>query len=326
MSTQKAIQISKTGGTEVLEINQIPIPKPQPGQILVKAAYAGINFIDTYFRSGLYPVPLPFTLGSEGSGTVEAVGAGVTKYKPGEQVVYYGSGSYTEYVNVPEKAISHIPEGLKLEDAAAILIQGLTALTMLRESYEVKKGDTILIHAAAGGTGLVLVQLAKALGATVIATASSAEKLEIAKQHGADYLVDYSNGEDEWVKEVLGYTKDGEGVEAVFDGVGKTTFEGDLKVTKRKGSLISFGNASGAVDPFKINRLGDKNLKLLRPRLFGYVATQEEFDRYTQELFGYLKSGQLKLNIHKIYPLEEIVQAHKDLEGRVTTGKLVLKI
>ncbi|KAK6356536.1 NADPH:quinone reductase, variant 2 [Orbilia javanica] len=326
MSTQKAVQISRIGGTEVLEINQIPIPKPQPGQILVKAAYAGVNFIDTYFRSGLYPVPLPFTLGSEGSGTVEAVGEGVTKYKPGEQVVYYGSGSYTEYLNVPEKAISHVPEGLKLEDAAAILIQGLTALTMLRESYEVKKGDTILIHAAAGGTGLVLVQLAKALGATVIATASSPEKLEIAKQHGADYLVNYSGGEDEWVKEVLGYTKDGEGVEAVFDGVGKATFEGDLRVTKRKGSLISFGNASGAVDPFKINRLGDKNLKLLRPRLFGYVATQEEFDHYTQELFGYLKNGQLKLNIHKVYPLEDIVQAHKDLEGRVTTGKLVLKI
>ncbi|KAK6515622.1 NADPH:quinone reductase [Arthrobotrys conoides] len=326
MSTQKAIQISKTGGTEVLEINRIPIPKPQPGQILVKAAYAGVNFIDTYFRSGLYPVQLPFTLGSEGSGTIEAVGEGVTKYKPGEQVVYYGSGAYTEYINVPEKAISHIPEGLRLEDAAAILIQGLTALTMLRESYEVKKGDTILIHAAAGGTGLVLVQLAKALGAIVIATASSAEKLEVAKQHGADHLVNYSGGEDEWVKEVLGYTKGGEGVEAVFDGVGKATFEGDLKITKRKGSVISFGNASGAVEPFKINRLGDKNLKLLRPRLFGYVATQEEFDHYTQELFGYLKNGQLKLNIHKIYPLEDIVQAHKDLEGRVTTGKLVLKV
>ncbi|KAK6531504.1 NADPH:quinone reductase [Arthrobotrys megalospora] len=326
MSTQKAVQISRTGGTEVLEINQIPIPKPQPGHILVKAAYAGVNFIDTYFRTGLYPAPLPFTLGSEGSGTVEAVGEGVTKYKPGEHVVYYGSGSYTEYLNVPEKAISHIPEGLKLEDGAAILIQGLTALTMLRESYEVKKGDTILIHAAAGGTGLVLVQLAKALGATVIATASSAEKLELARQHGADYLVNYSGGEDEWVKEVLGHTKDGEGVEAVYDGVGKATFEGDLKVTKRKGSLISFGNASGAVDPFRINRLGDKNLKLLRPRLFGYVATQEEFDHYTQELFGYIENNQLKVNIHKIYPLEDIVQAHKDLEGRVTTGKLVLKV
>ncbi|KAK6495442.1 NADPH:quinone reductase, variant 2 [Arthrobotrys musiformis] len=326
MSTQRAIQISKTGGTDVLEINQVPIPKPQPGQILVKAAYAGVNFIDTYFRTGLYPVSLPFTLGSEGSGIVEAVGEGVTKYKPGEEVVYYGAGAYTEYLNVPEKAISHIPEGLKLEEAAAILIQGLTALTMLRESYEVKKGDTILIHAAAGGTGLVLVQLAKALGATVIATASSDEKLELARRHGADYLVNYSNGEDAWVKEVLGYTKDGEGVEAVYDGVGKATFEGGLKVAKRKGSLISFGNASGAVEPFKINRLGDKNLKLLRPRLFGYVATQEEFDNYTQELFGYIKSGQLKLNIHKIYPLENIVQAHKDLEGRVTTGKLVLKI
>ncbi|KAF3930414.1 Zeta-crystallin [Dactylellina cionopaga] len=237
MATMKAVQFNKTGGTEVLEINQIPVPKPEKGQVLVKTAYAGVNFIDTYFRSGLYPVPaFPHTLGSEAAGTVEAVGEGVTEFKPGEHVVYLASGSYTEYLAVPERSISHVPDGLKLEDAAAILVQGLTALTMLRESYEVKKGDTILIHAAAGGTGLVLVQLAKALGATVIATASSAEKLEIAKQHGADYLVNYSGGEDAWVKEVLGHTKDGEGVEAVYDGVGKATFEGDLKVVKRKGS------------------------------------------------------------------------------------------
>ncbi|KAK6539753.1 NADPH:quinone reductase [Orbilia ellipsospora] len=327
MSTQKAVQFSKTGGTEVLEINQIPIPKVGPGLVLIKAAYGGVNYIDTYFRSGLYPTPsLPHTLGSEGAGIVEAVGEGVSKFKPGERVVYYGSGCYSEYIALPEKVISHIPKGLELEQAAAVLLQGLTALTMLRESYEVKKGDTILVHAAAGGTGLVLVQLAKALGATVIATASTDEKLKLAKEHGADHLVNYSGGEEQWVKEVLGLTKDGEGVEAVYDGVGKATFEGDLKVMKRKGSLISFGNASGAVDPFKINRLGDKNLKLLRPRLFGYIATQEEFDHYTQELFGYIEMDQLKVNIHKIYPLEDVAQAHQDLEGRVTTGKLVLKI
>ncbi|KAF3907720.1 Zeta-crystallin [Arthrobotrys entomopaga] len=253
MTTQKAVQFSKTGGTEVLEINQIPIPKAGPGLVLIKTAYGGVNYIDTYFRSGLYPLPsFPHTLGSEGAGIVEAVGEGISKFKPGERVVFYGSGCYSEYVALPEKVISHIPKGLELEQAAAILLQGLTALTMLRESYEVKKGDTILIHAAAGGTGLVLVQLAKALGATVIATASTNEKLKLAKDHGADHLVNYSGGEEQWVKEVLALTKDGEGVEAVYDGVGKATFEGDLKVTKRKGSLISFGNASGAVDPFKI--------------------------------------------------------------------------
>ncbi|KAF3932269.1 Zeta-crystallin [Dactylella cylindrospora] len=327
MATMKAVQFSKTGGTEVLEINQIPVATAAAGQVLIKNAYAGVNFIDTYFRSGLYPVSkLPFTLGNEGSGIVESVGEGVTKFKPGDPVVYMSSGTYTEYVAVPQKSVAHVPAGTKLEEAAAVLVQGLTAVTMLHESYEVKKGDTILVHAAAGGTGLILVQVAKALGATVIATASSAEKLEIAKAHGADYLVNYSNGEDQWVKEVLGYTKDGLGVEAVFDGVGKATIDGDLKVTKLKGSVVSFGNASGAVDSFHIGRLGDKNLKLLRPRLFGYVATQEEFDYYVQKLFGYIADGQLKVNIHKIYPLEDIVQAHKDLEGRVTTGKLVLKI
>ncbi|EPS43518.1 hypothetical protein H072_2492 [Dactylellina haptotyla CBS 200.50] len=327
MATEKAVQFSKTGGTEVLEINDIPIPKIEKGQVLIKTVYAGVNFIDTYFRSGLYPVPaFPHTLGSEGAGIVEAVGDGVTKFKPGDNVVYMGSGTYREYSLVPERVVSHVPDGLKLEEAAAVLIQGLTALTMLRESYSVNKGDTILIHAAAGGTGLILVQLAKALGATIIATASTAEKLEIAKQHGADYLVNYSGGEDQWVKDVLAYTKNGEGVEAVYDGVGKATFEGDLKVTKRKGTLVSFGNASGSPDPFVIGRLGDKNIKLLRPRLFAYVATQEEFDHYTQELFGYIKNNQLKVNIHKIYPMQDIAQAHKDLEGRATTGKLVLKI
>ncbi|KAJ6258988.1 Zeta-crystallin [Drechslerella dactyloides] len=353
MATNRAIQISKHGGTEVLELNRIPVPTPGPGQVLIKTAYAGVNYIDTYYRTGLYPIALPFNLGSEGAGTVESVGVGVTKFKSGDHVVHMATGSYADFLAVPEKSVAHVPNDLPLDQAAAILIQGLTALTMLRESYEVKRGDTILVHAAAGGTGLILVQLAKALGAMVIATASSQEKLDIAKAHGADYLVNYSHGEEQWVKEVLGHTKDGQGVEAVYDGVGKTTFEGDLKVLRKKGSLVSFGNASGAVDPFKINRLGDKNLKLLRPRLFGYIGkdcsplpapripkpisslandrsmqqdTQEVFDYYCGELFKYVKAGQVKINIHKVYSLEDIAQAQKDLEGRGTTGKLLIKL
>lgn len=187
---------------------------------LLVGRYAGVNYIDTYFRTGLYPVGvLPHTLGSEGSGIVEDIGEGVTRFKPGDEVVYYASGSYSEYIAVPGSNVAHVPTGHDLKTAAAILLQGLTAVTMLHESYEVRPGDTILVHAAAGGTGLVLVQIAKALGATVIATASTPDKLAIAKQHGADYLVDYSKGEDHWVSEVIGHTKNGDGVDAVYDGV-----------------------------------------------------------------------------------------------------------
>ncbi|KAK6335437.1 NADPH:quinone reductase [Orbilia brochopaga] len=326
MTTNRAVQIFKHGGVEVLQLNQIPVPTPGPGEVLIKTAYAGVNYVDVYYRTGLYPIALPFNLGSEGAGIVESVGAGVTKFKPGDHVVHMSTGAYADFIAVPQKIVAHVPEDFSLEVAAAILVQGLTALTMLRESYEVKKGDTILVHAAAGGTGLILVQLAKALGATVIATASSQEKLDIAKAHGADYLVNYSHGEEQWVNEVLAHTKDGEGVEAVYDGVGKATFDGGLKVLKRKGTFVSFGNASGAVDPFKINRLGEKNIKLLRPRVFAYVYTQEEFEYYSNELFKYVKAGQLKVNIHKTYALEDLSQAHRDIEGRGTTGKLVIKL
>jgi len=318
--------MQKIGGPEVLELNQIPVPTAGENEVVIKNEYAGVNYIDKYFRTGLYPVKFPFTFGSEGAGTVDSVGSGVTKFKPGDKVAYHGSGAYADYVAVGSENVGHLPEGFSSEEAAALIIQGLTSLTMLRESYTVQKGDTILVHAAAGGCGLLLVQLAKAIGATVIATASSQEKLDIAKNAGADYLVNYSHGEDQWVKEVLEHTKDGLGVEAVFDGVGAATFDGDLKVTKRKGTVVSYGNASGAVPPFSILRLGEKNLKILRPRLYGYIATTEEYEQYVNELFTFVKSGQVKINIYKTYSLENYPDAAKDIEGRHSTGKLLIKL
>ncbi|KAK2792768.1 NADPH:quinone reductase [Onygenales sp. PD_12] len=329
-TTQRAIQITETGGPEVLTYRtDLPIPTPGPGEVLIKNSLSGINYIDTYFRTGLYPSPKPEILGREAIGTIVAVGPGENpkNFAVGERVAWSHGASYAEYSVAPTLAkIARVPKGVRDEDVLAVFLSGLTVLTFIREAYAVQKGDWILVHAAAGGAGSLMTQLLKIAGAKVIGTAGGREKVELVKGLGAEVVIDYRSPEGEkWVEKVKEVTG-GQGVDAVFDSVGKDTWEGSLEAVKRKGTVVSFGNASGAVPPFNIGRLGAKNIKILRPTVFGYIATQEEFDHYTKELFGFLKSGQLKTRVHKIYPLEEVQQAHIDLESRGTTGKLLLEI
>ncbi|CAZ79801.1 unnamed protein product [Tuber melanosporum] len=325
--TQRSVRINAHGGPDVIEIvTDAPVPTPTDNEVLVKNTYAGLNFIDIYFRKGVYPTSsFPLTLGREAEGTIAAVGKSVQNFEVGDKVAYLGVGAQQEYTALDPLHVAHVPSGIPEGVAAAGILQGITALTFARESYEIKKGDYVLIHAAAGGFGLWLVQIARVIGAHVIATASSDQKLAIAQEHGAEFLINYST--QDWVAEVKEITKDaGGGVAAVFDGVGKDTFDGDLEVVRRKGTVVSLGNASGAVPPFTIARLAPKNLKLLRPQLFGYIAERGEFEAYSKEVFDWIVEGKVKVNVHKTYPLEEVAQAQKDLESRTTTGKLILKI
>ncbi|EGE81664.2 NADPH2:quinone reductase [Blastomyces dermatitidis ER-3] len=328
-TTQKGVLVSKIGGPEVLEYKtDLPVPTPKEGEVLIKNNLSGLNFIDTYFRTGLYKAPKPEILGREGVGTIVAVGPGPNPkdFAVGERVVWMKNCGYAEYTAVPTEAtIARVPEGLSDEVILAGFLSGLTTLTFVKEAYPVKRGDWILIHAAAGGAGFLMTQLVKLAGAKVIATAGGPEKVELVEGLGADVVIDYRSAQGaNWTEKVMEVTG-GEGVDAVFDSVGKDTWEGSLKVAKRKGTVVYFGNASGPVPPLQIQLLASKNIKVLRPTVFPYIYTQAEFDHYTEELFGLLKSGQLKVRIHKVYPLEEVAQAHIDLEGRKTTGKLLLK-
>ncbi|TEA17196.1 putative quinone oxidoreductase [Colletotrichum sidae] len=320
-----AITISATGGVDVLtHTTSAPVPSVPEGHVLVRNAYAGINYIDTYFRTGLYPAPLPLTLGREASGTVHAAHPSVSDFKPGDRVVYMGSfGAYATYSAVPASSLVRIPDALSTEHAAAALLQGLTAWTFVREAGEVKQGEWVLVHAAAGGVGLQLVQMLRAVGAKVIGTASSDEKCALARKNGAEWTV--NSASQDLVAEVKKITG-GHGADVIFDGVGKATFNGDLEIAARKGRLVVFGNASGAVPPIDILKLGPKNLKVMRPIVNGYVATRDELEKYTTELFDLYTSGKVEIAIHKVYPLADVKTAHTDLESRKTTGKLLLKI
>ncbi|OLN95787.1 putative quinone oxidoreductase [Colletotrichum chlorophyti] len=323
--TMNGIQIPRTGGVEVLDHHtDLPVPTPSEGQVLVRNEYAGINYIDTYFRTGLYPAPLPIILGREGAGTVVSAHPSVADFKAGDRVVYMGSfGSYATYSAVPASSLLRLPEALSTETAAAALLQGLTAWTFVREAGEVREGDWVLVHAAAGGVGLLLVQMLRAVGAKVIGTTSSDEKCALAKKNGAEWVVNSrSQNLVEEVKKITG----GHGADVIFDGVGKATFDGDLEIAARKGRLVVFGNASGAVPPFDILKLGSKNLKVMRPVVNNYVATREELDKYSTELFDMITSGKIDIAIHKVYPLQDVKTAHTDLESRKTTGKLLLKV
>jgi NADPH2:quinone reductase len=246
----------------------------------------------------------------------------VYSLKPGDRVAWMAAGAYAEYTACPAEKAILIPECVKPTHAAASLIQGLTALTLIRESHYVQKDEWALVHAAAGGVGLWLCQLLHAVGARVIGTASTEAKIALAKENGAEFMINYSH---ESVVERVDEITNGAGVSVVFDGVGASTFEDDLKLLARKGTLASFGSASGPVPPFAISRLAEKNLKVLRPTLFNYVYTREEFERYSNELFGFIAGGMVKVHIHEIYPLQEVARAHTDLEGRKTTGKLLLR-
>ncbi|CZS88852.1 related to NADPH2:quinone reductase [Rhynchosporium graminicola] len=324
--TMKGVLIEKTGGVEVLQYKtDLPVPTPQAGEVLVKNDFIGVNYIDTYFRTGLYPAPKPEILGREAEGTIVAVGPSgdLLNLKVGDRVVWLGTSAYAEYTCAPADKTHVLPSALEPGVAAASILQGLTALTLIREAHEVKKGDWVLVHAAAGGVGLWLCQLLKSVGAKVIGTASTSEKIELAKKNGAEFMINYKEESNlvEKVKEITG----GDGVAVVFDSTGKDQFENDLQVVARKGTVVSYGNSSGAVPPFAISKLAGKSIKVLRPTLFNYIYTREEFERYTAELFDYVLKDKLNVRVHETYPLAEIARAHTDLEGRKTTGKLLLK-
>ncbi|GLY65785.1 quinone oxidoreductase family protein [Amycolatopsis taiwanensis] len=318
-----AVQIRRTGGPEVLEVTEVEIGEPGPGQLLVDVAAAGVNYIDTYQRSGIYPLKLPVTLGMEGAGTVAAVGTDVTGFAPGDRVAWQGQlGSYAQRALISAAAAVHVPEDVSDRTAAAMMLQGVTAHYLVRSTYEVKPGDTVLVHAAAGGVGLLLVQLAKAQGARVIGTTSTEEKAQLARQAGADEIIRYDR-EDfaEATRRITG----GEGVAAVYDGVGKTTVDGSLASLRVRGTLALFGAASGPVppiDPQRLNAAG--SVYLTRPTSAHYVRTREELDWRVDELFAAVRGGKLDIRIGGTYPLADARRAHEDLQGRRTTGKLLL--
>jgi len=317
----QAIQVSQTGGPEVLVPVDLPEPKPKANEALVEIKAAGVNFIDVYVREGRYPTPLPFVNGQEGAGVVTAVGSEVTTLKPGDRVAYTSSlGSYAEYAAVPASRLVKIPDELDFEQAAAAMLQGMTAHYLLYSSYPLKKDETALIHAAAGGVGLLLVQMAKKIGARVIATAGTQEKAQLARDAGADECIVYTEADFETETKRLS-----DGVHVVYDGVGKATFDKDLNVLRPRGYLVLFGGSSGAVPPFDLIKLSQKgSLFITRPTLAHYTLTREELEWRANDVLQSIARGELKLRIHKVYPLAEAVQAHRDLEGRKTTGKLLL--
>lgn len=317
-----AIQAARAGGPEVLEAIDLPVPAPGPGQILVRHQTVGLNFIDTYHRSGLYPMTMPVVLGLEAAGVVETLGEGVTRFKAGDRVAYNGTlGAYAEAAVVPADRAVKVPDGVSLETAAAVLLKGMTAEFLVRRCHKVQPGQTVLIHAAAGGVGSILVQWVKALGATVIATVGSEAKAALARDHGADYVILY--GEEEVAARVSEITG-GRGVAVVYDGVGKDTFEASFKSLGRRGTLVTFGNASGPAPAIAPLELGTKSLFLTRPRLFDYIATTAELDESAAALFAVLESGAVKIEVGQTFPLSQARAAHEALEGRRTTGATLL--
>ncbi|KAJ5690334.1 hypothetical protein N7462_004726 [Penicillium macrosclerotiorum] len=325
-TTMKAIVVEKTGGPEVLEFRTAhPVPTPKEGELLVKNNISGVNFIDTYFRTGLYPSAKPEILGREGAGTIVAIGPNTSGFQVGDRVAWMGMSGYAEYTAAPAAKTVKIPDGVSDEDLMASFLSGLTVLTLVKETYAVQKGDWVLLHAAAGGAGFLMTQILKLIGANVIGTAGGEEKCALVKSLGADVVIDYRSEEGkDWVEKVKEATG-GRGVDVVYDSVGKDTWEGSLEAVKRKGTIVWFGNASGPVPPIPLTKISPKCVKIARPTLFGYIETREEFLYYTNELFTLLKSGQLKVKIHKVYPMEDIAQVHQDLEGRKTMGKPLVK-
>lgn len=319
----KAIQVQKTGGPEALTLVDLPVPKPKPNEAVVKIAAIGLNFIDVYFREGRYPSPLPFVDGQEAAGMVTEVGSDVKSLKPGDRVAYTNVlGAYAEYAAVPADRLVKVPEGISDQQAAAAMLQGMTAHYLIFTTYPLKRGETALIHAAAGGVGLLLVQMAKNIGARVIGTVGSDEKAKLAKEAGADDVIVYTRQDFEAETKRL---TDNKGVHVVYDGVGKSTFDQDLNVLRPRGYLVLFGGASGAVPPFDPIKLSQKgSLFLTRPSLVHYVASREELEQRAADVFNMIASGKLNLRIGHTYKLEQVQQAHKDLEGRKTTGKVLL--
>ena len=320
----KAVRFEKVGGPEVMQLVNVDVPKPAVGEVRVRHTAIGLNYIDTYHRSGLYPVPMPSGLGLEAAGVVEDVGQGVTSLKVGDRIAY-GSGpigAYSEVTNLPAAKLIKIPDAISDETAAGMMLKGMTARYLLRATYKVKAGETILMHAAAGGVGLILCQWAKALSVTVIGTTGSDAKIDIAKAHGCTHVIN-SSKEDvvARVKEITG----GKGVPVVYDGVGQATFMTSLDCLSPRGLLVSFGNASGPVKSFDLGILAGKgSLYVTRPTLFHYTATEADLTETATDLIDVVKSGKVKIPINQRYALSDIVQAHRELEARKTTGTTVL--
>lgn len=319
----RAIQISQVGGPEVLTPVDLPIPSPKPNEAVVQIKAAGVNFIDVYNREGRYPTPLPFVNGQEAAGVVTDLGSDVSTLKRGDRVAYTSAlGSYAEYAAVPASRLVKIPDEIDFEQAAAAMLQGMTAHYLVYSTYPLKKGETCLIHAAAGGVGLLLVQMAKRIGARVIGTAGTHDKAQLARDAGADECIVYTESDFEIETKRL---TDNQGVHVVYDGVGKATFDRDLNVLRPRGYLVLFGGSSGAVPPFDLIKLSQKgSLFITRPTLAHYTAVREELEWRANDVLQMIVRGELKLRIHKAYPLAEAAQAHRDLEGRKTTGKLLL--
>jgi NADPH:quinone reductase len=319
----KAIQVQKTGGPEVLTLVDLPAPKPGANEALIQVKAIGVNFIDVYFREGRYPAQLPFIDGQEAAGIVTEVGPGVTTVKAGDRVAYTGRlGSYAEYAIVAADRLVKIPDQLDFREAAAAMLQGMTAHYLIHSSYPLKRGEIALIHAAAGGVGLLAVQMAKMVGARVIGTAGTPDKAQLARDAGADEVILYR--EQDFAEETKRLTE-GKGVHVVYDGVGKDTFDKDLDVLRPRGYLVLFGGSSGAVPPFDLIKLSQKgSLFLTRPTLVHYIATREELEHRANDVLGWIASGKLKLRIEHTYSLADAAQAHRDLEARKTTGKLIL--
>jgi NADPH:quinone reductase len=321
----KAVYIDKTGGTEALVYGERHMPEPATGEVLVKLAASGVNFIDTYHRTGLYKLPLPAIIGSEGAGTVEKAGEGVSGFKPGDRVAYaMARGSYAEYQAVPARLLVKVPEGVDLRDAAAVMLQGMTAYYLTHSTFVLKAGQTALIHAAAGGTGRLLVQMAVMRGARVIATAGTEAKAVLAREAGASDVILYDQQPD-WAPEVKRLTE-GAGVDVVYDSVGQATFMKGLDCLKPLGYMVSFGQSSGPVQAFDILLLSAKgSLYVTRPTLANHIGA-EELAKSTSDIFAWMKAGKLKLRIEHRYRLADAARAQEDLEGRKTSGKLILEM
>ena len=319
----KAVRFHKQGGPEVLQLDEVPVGEPGAGQVRIRHSAIGVNFLDTYQRSGLYPMQVPQVAGNEGAGVVEALGSGVTDLKVGDRVAYTGLvGAYCDQRVVPAERMVKLPQGVSDEQAASMMLKGLTVHYLIFTTYKVQKGETVLWHAAAGGVGLIACQWLKALGASVIGTAGSDEKCALAKAHGAEHVINYSR--ESFVERVKSITG-GKGVPVVYDAVGKSTWEGSLDCLRPRGMMVSFGNASGAVPPVNLGVLSAKgSLYVTRPTLVTHIASRADLLERSKALFEAVTSGKVRIETTKRYKLAEAQAAHRDLEGRKTTGSVVL--
>lgn len=328
-TTQKVVYIdgNSDGYDTIKAVSDYPVPQIEsPTDVIIKNLYAGVNYIESYFRKGIYPVAsFPYVMGREALGEVVAIGKDVTKYKVGDYVAYVNPTTFAQYTKVPEDKVQiyKLKDGSHLKEYGAAIMQSLTALTFITEAYNVKKDDIILVWAAAGGVGKILVQLIKLRGAKVIALASSEEKQKEVLALGADYVI---NSRDSDITEQVLKITNGEGVHASFDSVGKASFDTSLKSLRRKGTFVSFGNSSGPVEPFAVTLLSPKNIKFVRPQVFAYITTPEEWDFYAGQVAELLDSKKLVIDVYKVYPLEKYAEAAADLESRKTSGKLLLEI